>query len=140
MHMAIFLSMKIFRIGISVLFFVLLCLGLFFVNEWTKQLRIDPASFAHAGSVIKDKFPGQYDMYTDEVAGRHLLGKGYITEEQMFAFKSAGLSDKEINDLIVKNLYTREEKMLFYVEFLVAWAALYAFLFWSIDKLPAFKK
>lgn len=128
-------SSKFFLKSVHVFFIALLCAGSYFIYERTNMIRIDDSAYARAGSVIKEKFPGKYDMYTDEETGRRLLGKGYVSEEQRFVLKSVGMTDNAIANLLVTLPYSWEEKALDYTMFITVWAAVFALILRIAERL-----
>ena len=126
MHMA---SRSLFTFVSILIFAAIAALGIFYIHMWTYRVRIDPQSYAYAGSIIKEKFPQKYDMFSDDEVGRNLYGKGFVTEEQKFVLRSVGLRNDQIDNLVIKKPYTQNEKILYYTGFLILWLALCVFTF-----------
>ncbi|HVS79725.1 MAG TPA: hypothetical protein VHF05_01985 [Candidatus Paceibacterota bacterium] len=114
------------RYAVIAIFAVLFVSGGFITYHFANRIVIDPASYAHAGKIVKEKFPLSYASSTDEEIGRKLYGKGYLTAEQHLGLRSVGLSDDEIAHLVTEKENSPTEKALWYVGFLTLWAAVFA--------------
>lgn len=118
MRYTVVMTMNKSRVGtVSIALYAafVLCLvaGICFIHFFVVRPQIDSLSYAHAGKVIKGKFP-VYSHYTDEEAGRQLYGKGYITPEQRFVLKSVGLTDDDIAGLVTWKSYSPLATALIY--------------------------
>jgi hypothetical protein len=116
---------RIIRTVIIGLFVILLASGLLVTYMLAERTTVDPASYAHAGMVVKQKF-AEYADRSDEDVGRQLYGKGYITQEQNFTLKSRGLTDNDIAHLVAMKAYSPEQKALFYIVYIILWSSLLA--------------
>ena len=89
--------------------------GLFLTSTYINKEVVNPASFEHAGSVIKEKFP-EYSDLSNEVVGQKLFGnnKG-VTLKQFITMKDRGLTSDQMENLVkYMQKYSTLEKIGFY--------------------------
>jgi len=106
-------AVKVIFVGV---FFLAQAFGFFLISTYTNEKIVDPTSFEHAGSVIKEKFP-EYSDLSNEAVGQKLFGNNKVlTQEQFQTMKDRGLSFDQIVNLVkYTQKYSTLEKTGFYV-------------------------
>jgi len=89
--------------------------GFFLISTYINKKIVDPTSFEHAGSIIKEKFP-EYSNLSNEAVGQKLFGNNKVlTQEQFQTAKDRGLTfDQMVNLVKYTQKYNTLEKIGFY--------------------------
>lgn len=124
--------------AVKVFFFLSLILiqilGIIITNSLVSGRKVDPSSFAHAGSVIKTKFPEYWDL-NDQQVGLYVSFKfvnGVMSGSQFQEFLNRGFTFNEIaNFFTYRDKHSLIEKAGFYLLSIFV----ITLIFWVIERI-----
>ncbi|TAN57796.1 hypothetical protein EPN15_03025 [Patescibacteria group bacterium] len=122
-------AIKVIFVGV---FLLVQAFGFFLTYTYTNEKMVDPTSFEHAGSVIKEKFP-EYSDLSNEAVGQKLFGNNKVlTQEQFQSMKDRGLTFDQIVNLVK---YTQKYSILEKIGFYVLSFVVVAIIFYLISRI-----